>query len=449
MNPTSTPLESWLENPYQAYSYSYPHKSAYGTLDPPVDLHELWQSENRSSLFLYVHLPFCEMRCGFCNLFTRTGGEELHDRYLDSLGLQMRVMDRCTEGERKISRMAVGGGTPTVFSPAQLTRLFDLLEQNFAAKPAQAETSVETSPATATLDRLQVLKDRGVHRISMGVQSFLEEEAHAMGRPQRTADVHQAMKNIQACQFPIVNLDLIYGQASQTVDSWMQSIETALQYAPEELFLYPLYVRPETGLGGRERDSTANSLFYQTCYERAREKLLAHGYEQFSMRSFRRVDTQSLFAETAIPYCCQQDGMLGLGCGARSYTQSVHYSGRFAVSKTGVAAIIDRWLEQKEQDFQQAKWGVRLQRNDRLRRFIIQSILNRDGLDLGRLKQLFGADALEECHQVETLLNKGLLVPLGDRLKLTPVGMGYSDSIGPYLYSEESRQSLHRFAAIR
>jgi oxygen-independent coproporphyrinogen-3 oxidase len=450
MNISAEPtLESWLEQPYQAYSYSYPHKSSYGTLDPPVDLQELWQTENRSALFAYVHLPFCEMRCGFCNLFTRSGGEDLYDRYLDSLELQFQVMDRCTAGNRKIARMALGGGTPTVLSPTQLGRLFAFLEQYFDATPKKVETSIETSPSTASLDRLRLLRELGVHRISIGVQSFIDEEVHAMGRPQQSIDVHRAIDNIRACNFPVLNIDLIYGQASQTLESWMASIETAIQYMPEELFLYPLYVRPETGLGRKEQSHTSSSSFYRNCYEMAKMQLLANGYHQFSMRSFRRINLQNDFSEQAVPYCCQQDGMLGLGCGARSYTQSLHYSSRFAVSKSGVAAIIDRWIEQNETDFQLATWGVRLRRDERMRRFIIQSILNRDGLDMSRLEDLFGIKSTGEFPELNTLIENGLLMLQGGRLMLTADGMGYSDSIGPFLYSEASRQSLKRFATSK
>jgi oxygen-independent coproporphyrinogen-3 oxidase len=270
-----------------------------------------------------------------------------------------------------------------------------------------------------------------------------------MGRTQRSIEVHRAIETIRSCKFPVLNIDLIYGQTSQTLESWMASIETAIQYMPEELFLYPLYVRPETGLGRKEKSHAASSSFYRECYEMARMQLLAEGYHQFSMRSFKRFNIQNDFSEQAVPYCCQQDGMLGLGCGARSYTQSLHYSSRFAVSKSGVAAIIDRWLEQNESDFQYATWGVRLPRDEQIRRFIIQSILNRDGLELSRLQELFGIETTGEFPELKMLIEKGLLTLQGDRLMLTPDGMGYSDSIGPFLYSEASRESLQRFASLK
>ena len=99
-------------SPFQAYSYSYPHKTAYRDLEPPRNLAEVWAAENRQALFLYFHIPFCEMRCGFCNLYTVANPrDELVRDYLDALRRQARVMDEIL-GERAVARMAIGGGTP-------------------------------------------------------------------------------------------------------------------------------------------------------------------------------------------------------------------------------------------------------------------------------------------------------------------------------------------------
>src|SRR5436189_3360665 len=125
--PAATDAE---RDPYVAYSYSYPHKSAYGPLDPPVALEPLWRAEQRDGLFLYAHIPFCEMRCGFCNLFARAqANDDLVNSYLSTLDRQARVMADCL-GDFKVARFALGGGTPTFLQPHQLDRLLDQLVQN-------------------------------------------------------------------------------------------------------------------------------------------------------------------------------------------------------------------------------------------------------------------------------------------------------------------------------
>src|SRR5207248_3751773 len=123
-----------------------------------------------------------------------------------------------------------------------------------------------------------------VDRISIGVQSFVEAEAAAAGRAQRTAEVEEALARIREAGFPRLNIDLIYGLPGQTVESWLGSLRAALRFAPEELYLYPLYVRPLTGLGRSSRSWDDQRL---TCYREARALLLVCGYEQVSMRMFR------------------------------------------------------------------------------------------------------------------------------------------------------------------
>lgn len=109
--------------------------------------------------------------------------------------------------------------------------------------------SVETSPSTATADRLAVLADRGTTRVSIGVQSFVDAEARAAVRPQHRSEVEAALGRIREAGIPVLNIDLIYGIEGQTEDTWRTSLDAALAWSPEELYLYPLYVRPLTGLG--------------------------------------------------------------------------------------------------------------------------------------------------------------------------------------------------------
>src|SRR5688572_4583929 len=130
----STSLQQLLEqSPYQAYVYAYPHKSAYRPLDPPVSLATLWQNEARATLFLYIHIPFCEMRCGFCNLFTTVRPEpELVEAYLSTVERQARLL-RPLLGDAHFARFAIGGGTPTYLSLPQLERVLDLAEGTMGA----------------------------------------------------------------------------------------------------------------------------------------------------------------------------------------------------------------------------------------------------------------------------------------------------------------------------
>jgi oxygen-independent coproporphyrinogen III oxidase len=147
------------ESPYQSYVYSYPHKTAYRPINPPIPLKSLWAEEDKSTLFLYMHIPFCEMRCGFCNLFTTVHPQKsLETAYLDTLEVQARRV-RDALGTASFARMAIGGGTPTYLTPDELIRLFSIAVNIMGVDLQQTPISVETSPLTSQTERLQVLHD--------------------------------------------------------------------------------------------------------------------------------------------------------------------------------------------------------------------------------------------------------------------------------------------------
>jgi oxygen-independent coproporphyrinogen III oxidase len=424
---------------YQGYAYAYPHKTAYRTLVPPVPLETLWASENREALFLYMHIPFCEMRCGFCNLFTTIHADQsLEDAYMDTLERQVRRV-RESIGDVSIARMAIGGGTPTYLSLENLTRLFDLTETVYGVK-AHVPTSVETSPQTSETPKLELLKARGVDRISIGVQSFIESEVNAVGRPQTTAEVCAALDRIRAVGFATLNLDLIYGIPNQTEETWLESIRQALTWQPEELYLYPLYKRPLTGLDRmRPHDWDDERL---ALYRAGRDYLLERGYTQVSMRMFRAAHAPN---QDAPIYCCQDDGMIGLGCGARSYTKALHYSSEWAVTYGSVRVILADYIQREAESFAVAAYGCPLNEDEQRRRYVIKSLLHAEGLSRLSYEQRFGIGIDAGLPELAELVRHDLAMWDEDVLRLTPAGIERSDAIGPWLYSDAVKESMQLY----
>lgn len=414
-------------DPYRTYVYGYPHKTAYRPLEPAVPLGPVWAAEDRSALFGYVHIPFCEMRCGFCNLFTTANPRrEAVTAYLDALEREARVLAELLEAPRA-ARLAVGGGTPTILDPPDLDRVLGMLRALFGAGPESVPTSVETSPATVTPERMRLLRERGVSRVSIGVQSMLEAEAHAVGRPQHEHEVLSALDTIRADGPPDLNVDLMYGLGGQTPQSWVSTLERVLAWEPEEIFCYPLYVRPLTGISGRASWDDQRRELYRTAVSR----LADAGYRQTSMRRFTRLGDEGAAPE----YACQTDGMVGLGCGARSYTRGLHWSREYAVRRTGVRRIIDAYCGASEGELALARNGFVLDAEERLRRFVLQSLLHVDGLDAGAATAATGLDPWHALPQLGLLVADGLAEVDGGRLCLTPAGMELSDAIGPWLHS--------------
>ncbi|MGV9315680.1 STM4012 family radical SAM protein [Streptomyces sp. NPDC003691] len=435
--------------PYQSYVYAYPHKTAYRPLgDRRPALRSLWAGERKDALSLYLHIPFCEVRCGFCNLFTRIGAPgELTTRYLDALDRQATaVRDALGDGEPvRFAAAAFGGGTPTYLTAGELERLCDIAEKRMGADLTAVPLSVETSPSTATADRLAVLAARGATRLSIGVQSFVAEEAKAAVRPQRAADVAAALGRIRESGVPVLNIDLIYGIGGQTAQSWRYSLDAALDWRPEELYLYPLYVRPLTGLDRRVRESEREwDERRLALYRQGRDHLLDRGYEQVSMRMFRRTDAPGAGEERGPEdYACQTDGMIGLGCGARSYTSRLHYSFDYAVGAAEVRGIIDDYT--RTEDFGHAEVGFAVAGDEARRRHLLQSLLQARGLATEEYRERFGTepgdDFAPELARFAALgwLDRG--APAG-LLRLGPEGLAHSDALGPELFSPAVRARM-------
>ncbi|MBV2354141.1 STM4012 family radical SAM protein [Streptomyces sp. J2-1] len=445
-------------SPYRNYVYAYPHKTAYRRLPERPRLDALWAREPKDALSLYLHIPFCEVRCGFCNLFTRIGAPDgLTAAYLDALDRQATAVRDAlnatgngiddhaatgTEGVRFVTA-AFGGGTPTFLTAAELERLCDIAEHRMGADLRAVPLSVEASPATATADRLAVLADRGATRLSLGVQSFIDTEARAAVRPQRRADVEAALGRVREAAIPVLNIDLIYGIDGQTEATWLHSLDAALAWHPEELYLYPLYVRPLTGLD-RRRDGPDPDWDAQRLrlYRLGRDHLLAHGYVQHSMRMFRRADAP---AEGPDDYACQTDGMIGLGCGARSYTADLHYSFDYAVDMHEIRGIIDDYVSRPAADFAHAEYGRPMTPDESRRRHLLQSLLQADGLPAADYRARFGTDPADDFGPaLDGFAGRGWLEhdTASGRLRLTPEGLAHSDAIGPDLFSPDVRAAM-------
>lgn len=455
--------------PYESYVYAYPHKTAYRPLPDRPALRELWAGERKDALSLYLHIPFCEVRCGFCNLFTRIGApDELTTRYLDALDRQATAVHDALTGPGqgaaepvRFAAAAFGGGTPTFLDAGELDRLCDIAEKRMGADLRSVPLSVETSPATATADRLAVLAGRGATRLSIGVQSFVDAEARAAVRPQRRAEVEAALGRIRDARIPVLNIDLIYGIDGQTERTWRQSLDAALAWRPEELYLYPLYIRPLTGLDrlGAGGDAAWDAQRLRL-YRQGRDLLLAEGYEQVSMRMFRRPDSASggqadgTWANSSPAggsprtddYACQTDGMIGLGCGARSYTSGLHYSFDYAVDMREIRNIIDTYTA--TEDFSRAEVGRRIDGDEARRRHLLQSLLQAQGMDLAGYRERFGSapadDFPAELDRFAALgwLDSGAGPGL---LRLSPEGLAHSDALGPALFSPAVRAAMAEY----
>ena len=430
--------------PYQGYSYSYPHKSAYRPFEPKLAMDEVWKDEKKSSLFLYLHIPFCEMRCGFCNLFTMANPKDgMENPYLPALKRQINSMNKALGEGAEFARLAIGGGTPSFLKIEDLEKMFDLIHNDLGLNHRVIPASMEVSPKTVTAEKLALMHARGINRVSIGIQSFFEEETNHLGRPQKLAEVEKSLDLIKAANFQVMNLDFIYGGAGQTETSWIASLKRALDWTPEEIFLYPLYVRPLTGLGKKTDKEWAD--FRLNLYRKGRAFLLENGYEQTTMRIFRRKE----IAKTEGPaYNSPEDGMVGLGVGARSYTRKLHYSSDYAVGRKGVKNIIHHYNEQEEDYFGYVYNGVRLTEEEQKRRYVIKSLLEGENLNLNRYQAFFESNVFQDLPELNQLLTNNFATEQDGLLQLNPAGLELSDAIGPWLYSSNIQHLMKKYELV-
>lgn len=434
-------LERLGGDPYRAYVYGYPHKTAYRPLRGGRSIAGLFQGEPQDALFLYLHVPYCEARCGYCNLFAAGGAAPAErEAYLAALERQARAVRRALPAAR-FARLAVGGGTPSALGAAGLARLLDAAERLLGASTAALPSSVELSPAGASAEVLDLLEARRVSRVSLGVQSFAEAELRALGRPRARGEELAALERIRARRFAVLNVDLIYGIPGQDERSFAAALELALRARPEEVFLYPLYVRPGTALHGRASAAPAGRR--RALYRLGRDLLRAQGYTQRSMRQFA---LPSAAASEPGDYRYQDDGMIGLGCGARSYSRTVHWSDPWAVDRRAVSAILAGWLSRGEEEFLEARHGFELDGVEARRRWVLLGLLG-EGLELQRYRARFGSAADADLPELAELARLGLTAAGAGTVRLTELGMELSDAVGPYLWSPRVRALMAEGAA--
>lgn len=425
-------------NIYQQYAYSYPHKLAYRAFEEPISLKEVWGKEQQTNLFAYLHIPYCEMRCGFCNLFTIANPKEGLNDYLAALKREALSYKQVLP-ELQFEEYAIGGGTPTFLDPDQLANMLSIFKKDLGVNTNEKYGSIESSPKSITPAKIQLIEAYGINRISIGIQSWIEAETKQLGRPQSPELAAKAVQYLVDSKIPEVNIDLIYGISGQKIKTWQYSLERTLEFQPMEIYLYPLYTRPLTGLD--KPNSPVNDDNRLFLYRQGRDYLLANGYQQVSMRCFRKVDAPIIDST----YDSTTNGMIGIGAGARSYTKTLHYSSEYAVSRKVIKSIIQGYSEKK--DFNFINYGIHLNQEEQIRRFLIKSLIDGGRLDSRTFKERF-QQSIFDIAIIQDFFDQKLLEQKGAFIQLSTPGLEMEDWIGPALFSSQVNDRMNAFQLL-
>ena len=260
---------------------------------------------------LYVHLPFCAHRCGYCDFVTVVGREGQHGRYVDALLAELEL-EHGLLAER-LETVFLGGGTPTFTDGRELRRLL-------AALPSAAEVTVEANPETVTPALARLLRDAGVTRVSLGAQSFQPDLLRVLERRASPAAVRRAFYHLRDANFDNISLDLLHGIPGQSTAALEADIDEALALAPEHISYYELEAKQGTRFAhahGAELVRQAEAM--EGYFDLVVERLNAAGYRWYETANFclAEADGRDLRAQHNLAYWLGRD-YLGLGIGAVS-----------------------------------------------------------------------------------------------------------------------------------
>jgi oxygen-independent coproporphyrinogen III oxidase len=259
---------------------------------------------------LYVHLPFCSHRCGYCDFVTVVGRSTQHAAYVDALLTELEL-ERPSLAPH-LETVFLGGGTPTFTEPQALERLL-------AALPPADEVTVEANPETVTQELALLLRRRGVNRVSLGVQSFRPHLLQVLERRVDAESVRRAYFHLRDAGFDNISFDLIYGIPGQAESDLAADLDDALELAPEHLSCYELEAKPGTRFTHAYGDELARQAdAMESYFERVVEELTAAGYRWYETANFCRAGArQDLRSRHNLAYWLGRD-YLGLGVGAVS-----------------------------------------------------------------------------------------------------------------------------------
>ncbi len=369
-------------------------------------------------LSLYLHIPFCQRKCPYCDFNTYAGREGEYDAFVKALVQDVAETGQAL-GRPPVRTVFLGGGTPTVLEPGQLEVIFEALHGAFDILP-DAEITSEANPGTVDARRFEMLRALGVNRLSMGVQSFDDAELRFLGRIHNATEALAAYHLARRVGFQNINLDFMFGLPGQSPEVWRNTLQTAIDLDTEHLSLYSLTVEPGTALAAwvaRGQVSAPDPDRAADLYELAQELLARAGFVQYEISNWARGplgdDLLPRFASRHNVVYWRNEPYLGFGPGAHGWYQGVR---RAVVSDVGeyirrVASGEPYW-SMEEPIPPELEMGETMMLGLRL----VQA-----GVERAAFRERFGRDVTEVYpDQISSLLAAELIELTPERVRLTP-----------------------------
>jgi len=406
-----------------AFIYQYPPPASLPDIDEST-IFTNYSGNEKKNVGLYLHIPFCTGKCSYCYYISSNAGDEEKERYIGYLRKEVEMMTN-KEGiaPLRANSIHIGGGTPSCLNEKQLTEIINILTQNvdFNQSP---EFTVEVSPETVLGDdsesKLEIFKNNGVNRLSIGVQSFDDDVLKRVcNRRHDSEEASKAFLKARELDFKNINIDIIYGLPNQSLESWEQTLKKAIELNPESVSVYHLRINPKSKIIQKFRDGLPGRDTVLLMYVMASEKLSLHGYKRIISNKFVK-DNKYQHHQLASKRGKNSE-LIGFGVSAYSYLNNCVYYNHLD-KREYYSSINSGNLP--------INIGKKLSKEDQMERVAILSLQSPNGIDKDSFKTLFSKEPDEAFRaQIETLIEFDLLEDNGDFIRFTDKGMVFGDEI--------------------
>lgn len=354
---------------------------------------------------IYIHIPFCIKKCLYCDFTSYAGHTEIYEKYIDSLIGEMNEYSG-----KKADTVFIGGGTPTILPPYLLEKLLFHIHSVFSILP-DAEISIEANPKTLNKEKILLLK-KYVNRVSIGVQSFNDNELAALGRIYSAADAVRTISDIST-SFENFNIDLISSIPFQTPASFEKTLRTAVRLSPAHISCYSLIVEEKTPLYNMVQAGEINlpdEDFDRDMYAFAGRFLAEHGYSRYEISNYAKPGYE---CRHNLKYW-NTDEYLGFGAAAHSYAGGRRYFN---------SGDLDGY-------FARSSGSETLSRNDMMSEFVFMGMRKSSGISEQEFERRFSVSIYDVYGAVlREKIEKGLIIRQDDRLFLSDRGIDISNYV--------------------
>ncbi|MEN9699265.1 MAG: radical family heme chaperone HemW [Bacteroidota bacterium] len=366
---------------------------------------------------LYVHIPFCRKRCTYCDFHFSTTFENYRSALIGALCLELK--NRASESTGPLQTLYFGGGTPSLLRAPEWQQLFDQLHQSYLLE-ATSEITIEANPEDLNLENLMLWRSLGINRLSIGIQSFENENLKWMNRAHAATDAVLGVKRAQECGFSNISVDLIYGLPGQQLSHWKQELETLRKLQVQHLSAYCLTVEPKTALNylvRRKKLQAADELIQTAHYQYLLEWAEANGFEHYEISNFSTPGHQSKHNRSY----WQFKPYIGIGPSAHSFDgKSRRWNVRNNTHYIRSVGKTNDWFEREL-----------LTKNERWNEQLLVGLRTKWGVMLSDLEGPFTA---AEQATIEAYSKQDLLVKTPTQLFLTERGKWQADGIAAALF---------------